>query len=59
MYVIARQQQTSTVIVERDTRTAVPHLKRADDVTAVLFTARRSQVHRQLPADATLVQLKD
>ena len=59
MYVIARQQQIFTVIFQRDARTAAPHLKRADDVTAVLFTARRSQVHRQLPADATLVQLKD
>ena len=57
-HVIKQQRQAFTVIVERDARAAVPHLKRSDDVTAVLFTARRSQVRRQLSADATLVQLK-
>ena len=57
--VTSQQRQTFTVVVERDARAAVTHLKRSDDVTAVLFSARWSQVCRQFPADATLVQLKD
>ena len=57
--VTSQQRQKLTVIVERDARAAVTHLERSDDVTAVLFTARRSQVCRQLAADTTLVQLKD
>ena len=58
-HVIKQQRQAFTVIVERDARAAVPHLKRSDDVTAVFFPGGRSQVRSQLPADATLVQLKN
>ena len=56
--VTSQQRQTFTVVVERDARAAVTHLKRSDDVTAVLFPGGRSQVRRQFTADTTLVQLK-